>query len=118
VRFLLDHDVDAAVGRMLRQRRHDCWTASAAGLATAKDDDLTVWATEHAAAVVSTDREFGQRRMRNAIGHHVWLRCLDWEAADALAAHLDELIELVEGRVDVTVRVSKAAGIEASSDWR
>lgn len=60
MRFLLDHDVDAAVGKMLRHRGHECWTAGSAGLATAQDDDLTVWATEHVAAVVSTDREFGQ----------------------------------------------------------
>jgi predicted nuclease of predicted toxin-antitoxin system len=98
VRFLLDHDVDAAVGRMLRHRGHECWTAGAAGLATAKDDDLTVWATEHAAALVSTDREFGQRRMKNAIGHHLWLKCLDWEASEVLAAHLDELLDLLNGR--------------------
>jgi predicted nuclease of predicted toxin-antitoxin system len=117
VRFLLDHDVDAAVGKMLRQRKHQCWTAGAAGLATATDDDLTVWATEHLAAVVSTDREFGRRRMKNAIGHHVWLRCLDWEAADVLDIYISGVIELLEGRVDVTVRVSKDAGIDASSNW-
>jgi Domain of unknown function (DUF5615) len=44
VRFLLDHDVDAAVGRMLRRHRHECLTASQVGLATATDDALTVWA--------------------------------------------------------------------------
>ena len=36
VRFLLDHDVDAAVGRMLRQYGHQCWTAGSAGLARAR----------------------------------------------------------------------------------
>jgi predicted nuclease of predicted toxin-antitoxin system len=118
VRFLLDHDVDAAVARMLRRRGHECWTASAVGLATARDDDLTVWATEHNSAVVSTDREFGLRRMKNAIGHHVWLRCPDWEASEVLAAHLDQLIELLTGRRDVTARLSTDAGLQASSDWR
>jgi predicted nuclease of predicted toxin-antitoxin system len=58
VRFLLDHDVDAAVGRMLRRHRHQCLTASQVGLATATDDALTVWATEHGAVVISTDVEF------------------------------------------------------------
>ena len=60
MRFLLDHDVDAAVGRMLRQRHHECWTAGAVGLAAASDDALTVWASSHGAVVVSTDREFGR----------------------------------------------------------
>jgi predicted nuclease of predicted toxin-antitoxin system len=117
VRFLLDHDLDAAVGRMLRQRGHECWTAGEAGLATARDDALTVWAIEHMAALVSTDRRFGQRRMENAIGHHVWLRCLDWEASAVLAEHLAELLTRLAARADLTVRVSKH-GLKDSSEWR
>lgn len=117
MRFLLDPDLDAAVGRMLRQRGHDCWTAGAAGLATAKDDALTVWASQHGAVLVSTDRRFGQRRMVNAVGHHVWLRCLGWEAADVLADHLEELLARLAIRADLTVRVSKS-GLKDSSDWQ
>ena len=117
MRFLLDHDLDAAVGRMLRQRGHECWTAGAAGLATAKDDALTVWAIEHRAVLVSTDRAFGQRRMTSAIGRHVWLRCLDWEASDVLAERLEEVLTRLAARADVTLRVSKA-GVKDSSEWR
>jgi predicted nuclease of predicted toxin-antitoxin system len=116
VRFLLDHDVDAAVGRMLRQCGHDCWTAGSAGLARARDDELTVWAAEHQAAVVSTDGEFSQRRMQNAIGWHVWLRCSDWEASEVLADHLDQVLTLLEARNDLTVRVTKE-GLTDSSRW-
>jgi predicted nuclease of predicted toxin-antitoxin system len=117
VRFLLDHDVDAAVGRMLRQRHHECWTASAVGLAAASDDALTVWASEHGAVVISTDREFGQRRSRNAIGLHVWLHCADWDASTVLGAHLSDVVARLEARSDLTVRVSKE-GVSDSSDWR
>jgi predicted nuclease of predicted toxin-antitoxin system len=98
---------------MLRQRGHECWTAGSAGLARAKDDELTVWAAEHQVVVVSTDGEFSQRRMQNAIGWHIWhiwhiwLRCSDWEAGDVLADHLDEVLILLEARNDLTVRVSK-----------
>jgi predicted nuclease of predicted toxin-antitoxin system len=76
-----DRPVDAAVGRMLRRNGHESLTAGQVGLAAATDDALTVWASEHRAVVVSTDREFSRRRIKNAIGHHVWLRCLDWEAS-------------------------------------
>lgn len=69
VLFLLDHDADAAVGRMLRRKGHDCLTASQVGLAAATDDALTVWASEHRAVVLTTDREFSRKRMQNAIGH-------------------------------------------------
>ncbi len=116
MRFLLDHNVDAAVGRMLRQRGHQCWTAGSAGLARAKDDELTVWAAEHQAAVVSADGEFGQRQVQNAIGWHVWLRCNDWEASEVLAAHLDEVRTLLEARNDLAERMSKE-GLTDSSRW-
>ena len=104
MRFLLDHDVDAAVGRMLRHHGHECWTAGSAGLARAKDDELTVWAVEHQAVLVSTDTEFSQRRMQNAIGRHVWLRCNDWEASEVLANQLGNALNLLEARVSVLNR--------------
>lgn len=116
MRFLLDHDVDAAVGQMLRQRGHECWTAGSAGLARARDDELTVWAAEHQAVIVSTDGEFGHRRIRNAIGRHVWLRCSDWEASEVLADHLNEVLTLLLERGDLTIRVSKE-GLSDSSKW-
>jgi predicted nuclease of predicted toxin-antitoxin system len=116
VRFLLDHDVDAAVGQMLRHRGHECWTAGSAGLARAKDDELTVWAAEHQAVIISTDGEFGQRRMQSAIGRHVWLRCSDWEASEVLADHLSEVLTLLQARSDLTVRVSKES-LGDSSKW-
>lgn len=116
MRFLLDHDVDAAVGQMLRRNGHECLTASQVGLAAATDDTLTVWASEHSAVVVSTDREFSRRRMKNAIGHHVWLRCLDWEADAVLEAHLAEVVSRLEARSDLTIRVSVDA-LSDSSAW-
>lgn len=116
MRFLIDHDVDAAVARMLRHRRHEAWTAGEVGLAAAADDELSVWANVHRAALVSTDREFGQRRMKNAIGAHVWLACRDWEASALLAMQLDEVVTLLKARNDITIRVSPG-GITGSSDW-
>jgi predicted nuclease of predicted toxin-antitoxin system len=116
VRFLIDQDIDVAVTRMLRRRQHEAWSASALGLAAAADDDLSVWASVHRAAVVSTDVEFGQRRMRNAIGAHIWLACWDWEAVDLLGGSLDDVMPLLVARADITVRIS-ADGLRDSSDW-
>ena len=116
MRFLLDHDVDTAVGRMLRRHGHECLTASQIGLAAATDDALTVWASGHGAVLVSTDREFGRRRMKNAIGHHVWLRCLDWEADAVLEAHLADVVSRLEARSDLAIRVS-VDGLTDSSAW-
>jgi hypothetical protein len=102
---------------MLRQERHECWTASEVGLASAMDDELTVWAADRTAALVSTDAEFGRRRMRNATGSHVWLKCLDWEACDVLAKHLPDVVARLTSRPDITIRVS-AEKLVDSSDWR
>jgi predicted nuclease of predicted toxin-antitoxin system len=116
VRFLIDQDVDVAVARMLRRHGHEAWSAGAVGLAAAADDDLSVWAGVHGAAVVSTDVEFGQRRMRNAIGGHIWLACRDWEAADLLGSRLGDVLPRLEARPDITIRIS-AEGVRDSSDW-
>lgn len=54
--------------------------------------------------------------MKNAIGHHVWLRCRDWEACDLLDSRLDEVLKRLESRADLTVQVSEA-GITQSASW-
>jgi predicted nuclease of predicted toxin-antitoxin system len=81
---------------------------------TSKDDELTVWAAEHEAVIISTDGEFGQWRMQNAIGRHVWLRCSDCEASEVLADHLHEVLTLLQARSDLTVRVSKESLSDSS----
>jgi predicted nuclease of predicted toxin-antitoxin system len=100
---------------MLRRAGHESWRAGEIGLATATDDALTVWAIEHKAVLVSTDREFGQRKMRNAVGHHVWLACRDWEASELLCARLDDLLSRLNGRAAITVRVSKDKVVDSSA---
>jgi hypothetical protein len=60
VRFLLDNDVDVAVGRVLRSAGHECWTAVEANLAgrVAENlDELVNALTQHpdVVVIVSTD---------------------------------------------------------------
>lgn len=116
MRFFLDNDVPVSVGRMLRRHGHDWWSAGDAGLADeGQDDNLTVYAAEHEAILVTLDREFSQRRRANAIGWHVRLRCPEPDAAKVLAGHLKEVLEYLE-RDHVTVTVSRE-GVKADSDW-
>jgi len=102
---------------MLRQQGHECWTASDVGLATAADDELTVWVASHKPVLVSSDAEFGRRRKRNATGHHVWLKCRDWDASSVLEQHLPDVIVRLATRTDLTVQVSPDS-VSDSSDWR
>ena len=68
MRFLLDENVDARVRRVFTERSHECWTVPEANLAGDTDDDVTVYAMDHDAVVVTHDIEFSKRRERAAIG--------------------------------------------------
>jgi predicted nuclease of predicted toxin-antitoxin system len=116
VRFVLDQDVDAAVGVVLRRQGHEAWTAASAGLSRVSDDELTAYAHDQRAALLTHDVEFSQRRRRNVVGQHVWLRCLDLEAADLVAQRLPEIVKQLERHDDVWMRVS-AAGMDLSFAW-
>jgi predicted nuclease of predicted toxin-antitoxin system len=116
VRFFLDHNVPASVGTMLRRQGHDCWTAAHAGLAAeGQDDNLTVYAAERSAVLVTLDRRFMQRRQANPIGRHLRLHCAEPEAAACLAGHLAQVLALLE-RDHVTITISPNA-VKADSDW-
>jgi predicted nuclease of predicted toxin-antitoxin system len=115
VRFVCDEGVDANVAARLRQLKHQAWTIPAAGLHGVGDDDVTVYACNHNAVVLTHDKEFSQRRRRNVIGRHIQLRCLEWEAADLLAEYLDELLPILR-RSDVFISLS-AHGFELSRRW-
>ncbi|MGH3927163.1 MAG: DUF5615 family PIN-like protein [Egibacteraceae bacterium] len=115
MRFLLDNDVDAAVGRVLRTAGHQCWTAFEAGLAgvaAADDDDLSVYAQEHEVVVVTHDREFSRRRMAHTFGRHLWLRCEQPDASTLVGAHLDVLIQALQTRSQLVVTLSPGSGVQ------
>jgi len=116
VRFFLDHDVDARVAQLLRRRGHEAWTAAEAGLFKAGDDDLTVYAQDRNATLVTHDREFSARRRRNPAGRHVELRCREPDAVDVLPAILDRLVAAVEPFDDVYAYVSRER-IELHQRW-
>ena len=115
MRFLLDNDVDAAVRRVLINAGHEAWTADQAGLAgpdAAMDDDLSIYAQNRSAVVMTHDREFSERRIRNTFGRHVWLRCEQPDAALLVAIQLESLITVLESRATLVVEVSAAHGVQ------
>ncbi len=116
MRFFLDNDVPVSVGRMLRRHGHVCWTAADAGLAAeGQDDNLSVYADDRHAVVVTLDREFTLRRRKNPIGRHVQLRCAEPEAAEVLQTWLPEILGYLE-RDHVMVIVSMRQA-KADSSW-
>lgn len=114
MRFVLDNDVDAAVVGVITSAGHQAWTAASAGLAgsdSANDDEVSVYAAEHGAAVMTHDVEFTRRRRRNTFGHHVHLRCENPDAVELVQLHLDEVVEHLASTETLVVKVSRA-GVE------
>jgi predicted nuclease of predicted toxin-antitoxin system len=116
VKFLLDHDVDARLGRVFRQNGHQCWTAADANLARAADDELSVYADDRGAVMVTHDVDFSQRRARNPIGKHLQLRCEEPDAADLLIRHFDAVIRSLQIAEHVFVKLS-VDGCSSSTKW-
>ena len=108
MRFLLDNDVDAAVRTVLTSSGHDCWTAHEAGLAgdnAADDDDVAIYAQVRDACVITHDREFSLRRIKNTSGRHVWLRCEQPDAANMVLRHPAAILDALSNRTDVVIEV-------------
>jgi predicted nuclease of predicted toxin-antitoxin system len=106
MRFFLDNDVDVVVATMLQRRGHVCWAAAGAGLADVGDDLIAIYAENLNAALVSHDRRFAKRRIRNTHGQHVWLACLQVDAVEVLDRHLDEVVRLLTKMPCVVLEVS------------
>ena len=102
---------------MLRRRGHNAWTAANARRSRAQDDELTVYADDRDAVLISHDVEFSERRKRNVVGRHVFLRCNEWEAAGLLERHLDDLVPVLSRYNDVWVKLSGLDKPELSFRW-
>ena len=114
MRFLLDNDVDAALVGLLTRAGHQAWTAWQAGLAgveSAEDDAVSVYAHDKVAVVITHDAEFTARRRRNTFGQHVWLRCEHPDAFDVVETHLPTIIGYLDAVTTCVMKVSRK-GVE------
>jgi predicted nuclease of predicted toxin-antitoxin system len=117
VRFVLDNDVDARVGRVLRAAGHECWPSTAGLAGSADDDAVAVYADNRRAVVITHDKEFTRRRMKNTIGRHVRLDCEQPDGPQVVAAHLDELVAVLEEAHDLVVVVSASEVHRHPARW-
>lgn len=109
MRFVLDQDVDASLVGVLVRGGHQAWTVGSAGIPDAADDDISVYAAQMNAVVVTNDEAFSARRRRNPHGRHVQLGCTEPDAVEVVGARPDELIAALEPFEDVFVYLSKTA---------
>ena len=117
MRFVCDQHLDAAVASMLRKRGHEAWTVASAGLSEADDDDLTIYAQQQKAALITHDSEFSERRRKNVVGQHIYLKCKEWDAAEVLDDNLDEILAVLAKRPDIWIRLSPDAEYKLSFKW-
>lgn len=116
MRFFLDEDVDYGVAQGLRAQGHEAWSAVDAGLGAYNDDELTVYADEHKAILLTHDREFSARRRRHVVGWHVEMRCTEMEAEALVCARSQALVDLVARFDDVFISLSKER-LDMSHRW-
>lgn len=116
MRFVLDQDVDAGLVGLFVKHGHEAWTVASAGIPDAQDDDISVYAGQKDAVVVTHDVEFSARRRRNPHGRHVQLSCPEPDAVEVVAACLPELVSAIEPFADIFVYVSKE-GISSHLKW-
>lgn len=108
MRFFLDNDVSADVGTALRRVGHECWTAANAQLAAAEDDELTVYACDRGACLITHDKEFSHRRKQHIIGRHIWLTCVEWDAAQTVLACLPDILPPLQRHDDIFIEIGTA----------
>lgn len=116
MRFVLDQDVDAGLVSVLVQAGQEAWTVASAGLPDAADDDVSVYAAEKDAVVVTHDVEFSARRRKNPLGRHVQLACNEPDAIGLVAKYVSELVATLRPFDDIFVRLSKE-GLSADKKW-
>lgn len=115
MRFLLDHNVDARVCRVLRDRGHEAWTASEGGHATSDDDTLAVYAATMKAVLVTHDRGLRRMRQKLPIGRLLALGCPNPAARDLVEKHIDQVVDFLH--VDNITVVLSADGITTYTTW-
>lgn len=77
------------------------------GLATADDDQISVYADNHRAVLITHDKEAIRRRRKNTFGRHVYLHCDDIDAVETIAKHLADVVLMITTRDAIVLKVAK-----------
>lgn len=78
---------------------------------------MTVYTHDRDAVLVTHDKEFSQRRRRNVIGRHVYLRCNEWDGPEVIEQHLDTILDNLKRHSDIWVKLSLGTEPDYSYDW-
>ena len=76
-------------------------------MATATDEELSIWADGKKAILITADKEFIDRRREHTFGRHVWLVCDDEDAVEVVRDQLPKVVAELDGKDSVVMRVSR-----------
>jgi predicted nuclease of predicted toxin-antitoxin system len=100
MRFLVDAQLPPALARMLAAHGHEAEHVADIGMAAAPDGAIWDWALREAAAIVTKDEDFAQRRVMTGVGPVViWIRLRNTRRAallDWFGAVLPDVISAVQ----------------------
>ena len=108
LRFVLDHDVDAAALRVLRDRGWWAHSLSELGSYDVADETVAIIADERDAVAVTVDVEFSTWRRRQLIGRHLHLRCVDPEVVPVLERRIDDVASALARNDNLFVVLSQS----------
>ena len=109
MRFVLDEDCDVGLVRIFAKAHHQCWSIRDAGLTRAGDDEVAVYADDKGAVLISHDQELFDRRRERDFGHHIYLKCLEYDARKVVRVHLDEIVRLLDGTQTRILKVTTSS---------
>lgn len=114
MKFIVDAQLPPALARALRDRGVDAAAVRDIGLREADDRDISKYAVENGAAIISKDEEFAERSLSSASAPIiVWLRIGNTSNRNLLAwlmplwPEIAHRIEAGDRLVEVRQRISK-----------
>lgn len=107
LRFVLDHNIDVAAAKVLRDRGWWAHTLNELGNFDVSDETVAIVAHERDAVAVTADVEFTAWRRRRLVGKHVFMRCPDHEVAEVIDRHIDDAVGALEHNAHILVRISR-----------
>lgn len=117
MRFVLDECIDARLRTIFQHAGHECWTISDAGLSGEDDDEVSVYAHDRGAVLVTDDRNLIRRRRANLFGKTLELRGSKRAALEYVGRHLGAGIELLGSAPDVIVAISSSGAWIIAPAW-
>ena len=103
---------------MLGELGHDAWTIPEAGMGTFKDDDVSVYAHEKNAILITDDRELlSRRRHEQFYGQVIGMRGTKALYVTYLGGCIDTVLALFQAHADLVVDVGPL-GFMVTAPWR